>query len=193
MRIVIAAVLASLLLALSGCGHVAGNYPPVKVKVPKELPREYKARDTVLPMVWSDPGRVHGFGNTVRMASEVAGQLEMAAKMGNAAAARDAKILARMAEDNLAFAVMILFVDKTVEFRVDEGDLQVAFSDGSTANDAGVLLYKPGTMQDDPNLSLNSALKIRGKDDPKVQGRWAFVFFPAEHAQKTVASIKPAA
>lgn len=175
---------------LAGCGHIAGNYPTQTA--PKSLlPEEFKTpygSDTDL--VWSEPGRVHGFLSLWRDTSERAETFKkLAADSGLEVHREGARMYADLSEAGIAEAALWVFFGRDVEVRCSQGDFEVQFSDGTTVRDQGILYVEPRDVEKPYRYTRDSGLILSAEPVGKGEPLRVLLFLPAEHLDKKITKV----
>ncbi len=178
------------LLAFTGCGHVAGNYPMRGPSGPKPLPETFQIRGNSLTRVWEDPERIHAFLFRQKMAQDMVDRMEYAETKGNPVAGRDARIFKPLARAGYAYAHLRILVARGVDVKLRKGDLLITFSDGTTVPDNGALLYPQMGNTNPPDSSVDGTIDLRGVDDRDMDSRGLFVFFPGEMLEKKIIKVE---
>ncbi|MCP4572541.1 MAG: hypothetical protein GY838_09350 [bacterium] len=190
MRLVVSALLIIVIVALSGCGHVSGNYPVPK-KRPPQLPEQYENRaGEALPVVWERPGEVRVFGFGWRDPSANLDQLRQAINAGQRQFEPHLRMMEPIADDGYVLYTVAVFVTKEATLEVPLGRVEVFFSDGSTATDLGAFFAEQSRNQVRYRDSRNKKLNVQSKyaTAPGTPIMLAFIL-PAEHLEKPVSRL----
>jgi len=179
------------IVILTGCGRVAGNYPDSRVQV-SALPDEFKSprgHDTVLR--WNAPGKVHGFLSMFRDTGERAEAFRMLAGQSNLDVHREGAVMfQKMSDEGIAEIVMFVFFARDVAVTCKTGDFEIAFTDGSTVGDLGVLRYEPRDTTKPYRITKEGPVKLSGEPVGKEKPLPVSIFVSAENLGKVVESIR---
>ncbi len=183
-------ILVLLVVWLSGCGHVAGNYPQANVSS-RALPTEFTTpRDEKARLVWQEPDRVHGFVSLWRDCAVHADIFRDLAGQSRLPVHRDAvKMYDDLSREGLGEAVIWAFFARGVELPCRTGSFEVEFADGTRVRDEGVLyvekkdMHKPYRWTREGHLKLSARLVGQGKPLPMI------LFLPKENLGKQIVAV----
>lgn len=179
-----------ILLALTGCSHVAGNYP-VRSKPKAALPEEFKTPQGMeTTLVWEEAGRVHGFLSLWRDTSERAATFKrLAASSGLEAHKKGAQMYADLSEKGIAEAALWVFFAKDAEYRCSTGDFEVQFDDGTFVRDQGVLYVETRDMEKPYRYTRDGGLILSREPVGKGEPLRVLLFLPAENLGKKITKV----
>lgn len=181
-----------LFLALTGCAHVAGNYPDSK-KPKSALPDEFTSpQGKETDLAWVVPGKVHGFVNFWRDCSVRADFFRKIAAQSNLEVHREgARQFEALSEAGIAEITLFVFFARDVEVSIKKGDFEVTFDDGTVVRDVGVLRSEPRDVEKPYRSTREGPTKLSSEPvgDPK-QPLGMAIFVPAEHLDKQVTGVR---
>lgn len=180
------------LVILTGCAHVAGNYPDERASK-TSLPEEFKSpQGEETRLAWVVPGKVHGFANYWRDTSVRADFFREIAAQSNLDVHREgARQFAALSDKGIAELTMFAFFGKNVEVPIRKGDFEVTFDDGTVVRDVGVLRAEPRDQVKPYRSTREGPTRLSSEpvgDPGKPLGM--AIFLPAEHLDKQVASVR---
>ena len=180
------------LVILTGCAHVAGNYPDERASK-WTLPDEFKSpQGKETQLAWVVPGKVHGFVNFWRDCSVRADFFRKIAAQSNLEVHREgARKFDALSEAGIAEITMFAFFAKNVEVPIRKGDFEVTFDDGTVVRDVGVLRSEPRDVNKPYRSTREGPTKLSSEPmgDPEKPLGMA-IFVPAEHLDKQVVSVR---
>jgi hypothetical protein len=190
MRLVVTGILISVLLVLSGCGHVAGNYPVPK-KRPPQLPETYEIQGESKPVVWERPGEVRIFALDWRNLKESIPMLRAAVNAGQRQAEPYLRFIEPLAEKNLVLYSVAAFLHKDASLQIPPGRIEISFADGTSATDQGTFFIERKNDQVRFRDSRNKVLKVESKyaSEPGKPVVLSFIL-PEEDLGKKVTSVR---
>lgn len=191
MRLVVTGILITVLLALSGCGHVSGNYPVPK-KRPPQLPETYEIQGEQKHVVWERPGEVRIFALDWRNIKETIPMLRAAVNAGQRQAEPYLRFIEPLAEKDMALYSVAAFIHKDASLQVPLGRMEISFTDGTSAIDHGSFFIEQ-KKKDQIRFrdSRNKTLKVESKYAVEP-GKPVVVSFilPEEHYGKSVSAVR---
>lgn len=190
MRLVVTAILITVIVALSGCGHVSGNYPVPK-KRPPQLPEQYEVQGESKPVVWERPGEVRVFALGWRNVAQTVPMLRNAVNAGQQQAEPALKFFEPLAENDKVVYSVAAFVHKSATMQIPLGRIEISFADGESVTDQGAFFVEQNKGQIRFRDSRNKTLKVESKYATEP-GKPVVVSFivDAEHLDKNVTAVR---
>ncbi len=188
-RLVFTGALIALLVAASGCGHVAGNYPVPK-KRPPALPDTYEIRGETVPVVWERAGKMRAFAMGWLDPQQIVPRLEKAIAGGYREGEKELRILKPLADKNKVLFNAAFFLTKDGEVPMRKGQLEITFSDGSKVRDGGAMFREFKKSQMKVHDSRNKTIKLRHKYSTE-RGKPVVlsIILPADYLNKDVTRV----
>ncbi len=189
MRLVVTAVLITVIVALAGCAHVEGNYPEPK-KRPPQLPETYEANGESQPVVWERPGEVRIFNLGWRNPENDVLQLRGAMAGGMREYEPVLKFLEPLADKDKVLYSVAVFLTKEATLQVPLGRMEISFADGTKVADQGAFVMELKKKQYRFRDSRNKTLKVQLKyaSEPGKPVGLSFIL-DAEHMDKSVTRV----
>lgn len=188
-RIILTLSLISL-IAVAGCGHVAGNYP-VQARKQPSLPAEFKSpmgHDTTL--IWVEESRIHGFLSFWRDTKEHADTFRRIAAQSGLEVHRQAiKMYDKLSADGIAEMTCFVFFARDVSVTCTTGDFEITFGDGTVVRDVGILRYEPRDVNKPYRYTKDGAVELSSEPVGDKEPLPVIIFVPAEHLGKTVEAV----
>ena len=184
-------VLFLLLVWLSGCGHVAGNYPQARI-TSRALPTEFTTpRDQQARLVWQDPDRVHGFVSWWRDCGRHADIFRDLAGQSRLPVHRDAvKMYDDLSAEGLGEAMVWAFFARGVELPCRTGSFEVEFDDGTRVRDEGVLYVEKKDMHRPYRWTRQGPLKLSAKLVGKGEPLPMILFLPKKQLGRKIVKVE---
>lgn len=185
--------MAMVLLAglITGCNKVTANYPPQSTPTPY-IPEErvgYKGRSS--PIVWDEPDEVRGFLDLTQDFSDRARAFDnLAERTGSSVHRREAKDLGELASEGLAMAYVSTYFGKGIERKVETGDLELIFADGTRCRDRGVLAWIPGNAAQRFRSTRDGQVTLSGAKLDRGEQLIVWVLYDRDNLKKDIKKIR---